>query len=438
MKQVSAGKYPLEKRIWKRTLATQRAEARLFTNDKHREKAASANGLCYARHSAFQLFLLFPVCPSSSPCKRLFQEPHAKKMSKKPWFHAVSARLSFLAVLVAPVYSAPAVASGESKALTSDHIPAGLEKSEWKSIRAAHDGWLHEFREVDGGWQARNPGQQWITTFDGRGFLATPAAASWTWGLELKSYGTKSSQWVVEAAAESLAAGQRLTYHWQSGLEEWFVNDERGLEHGYTVPGHPAGARKGEALVFTLATLGNLRPSVASDRQTVHFRDETGAPVLHYSGLKVWDADGKILPSRFEQSAGMEFLLVVEAAGARYPVTIDPIAQQAYVKASNPAAGDRFGCAVAVSGDTVVVGANAEDSSSPGVNGTPNESASNSGAAYVFVRSGSTWSQQAYLKASNPGVDDLFGTSVAVSGDTVVVGARGEDSSTPGVNKTPK
>ena len=73
----------------------------------------------------------------------------------------------------------------------------------------------------------------------------------------------------------------------------------------------------------------------------------------------------------------------------------------------------------------MVVGADHEDSSATGVNGDQNDnSAQNSGAAYVFVRSGTTWSQQAYLKASNTGDDDRFGYSVAVSGDTVVVGAE--------------
>jgi len=111
--------------------------------------------------------------------------------------------------------------------------------------------------------------------------------------------------------------------------------------------------------------------------------------------------------------------------------------QQAYLKASNTGAGDRFGTSVAVSGDTAVVGAYGEDSSTTGVNSTPNELASGSGAAYVFVRSGGVWSQQAYLKASNTGADDFFGVSVSVSGDTVVVGATGENSSTTGVNSTP-
>ncbi len=107
--------------------------------------------------------------------------------------------------------------------------------------------------------------------------------------------------------------------------------------------------------------------------------------------------------------------------------------QQAYLKASNSGF-NLFGTSVAVSGNTVVVGAYTEASSTRGVNSVPNEAAFGSGAAYVFVRSGGTWRQQAYLKASNTGTEDSFGFSVAVSGDTVVVGAYGESSSTTGLN----
>jgi hypothetical protein len=109
--------------------------------------------------------------------------------------------------------------------------------------------------------------------------------------------------------------------------------------------------------------------------------------------------------------------------------------QQAYLKASNAEADDQFGFSVAISGDTLVVGAWGEDSSATGVNGNQSDnSAGSSGAAYVFVRSGTTWTQQAYLKASNAAGDDGFGCSVAISGDTVVVGAANEDSSATGVN----
>jgi len=109
--------------------------------------------------------------------------------------------------------------------------------------------------------------------------------------------------------------------------------------------------------------------------------------------------------------------------------------QQAYLKASNTGAGDHFGERVAISGDTIVIGASLEDSNATGVNGNQtNNSATDSGAAYVFVREGTDWIQQAYLKASNTGAGDSFGWSVAVFGDTVVVGAHNEDSNATGVN----
>ena len=109
--------------------------------------------------------------------------------------------------------------------------------------------------------------------------------------------------------------------------------------------------------------------------------------------------------------------------------------QYTYFKASNPDSIDDFGLFMAMSGNTLVVGAPNEASASPGVNGNQNDdSLVQAGAAYVFVRVGGTWSQQAYLKASNPGYQDYFGVSVGISGDTIVVGARGEASASPGVN----
>src|SRR5207248_2080220 len=100
-----------------------------------------------------------------------------------------------------------------------------------------------------------------------------------------------------------------------------------------------------------------------------------------------------------------------------------------------PGSSDFFGGSVSISGDTVVVGALYEDSAATGINGNQSDnSATGSGAAYVFVRSGSTWTQQAYLKASNTGANDFFGVSVAISGNTIVAGAYGEDSAATGVN----
>jgi hypothetical protein len=108
--------------------------------------------------------------------------------------------------------------------------------------------------------------------------------------------------------------------------------------------------------------------------------------------------------------------------------------QQAYLKASNTDSGDNFGVTVALSGDTVIVGAGGEASNATGINGDQsNDSAPSAGAAYVFARNGATWAQQAYLKASNTDANDIF-ASVAFSGDTVVVGAPYEASNASGIN----
>ena len=111
--------------------------------------------------------------------------------------------------------------------------------------------------------------------------------------------------------------------------------------------------------------------------------------------------------------------------------------QQAYIKASNTGANDLFGTSVALHQNTLVVGAAEEDSSSTGVNSTPDDASNESGAAYVFTRSNGVWSQQAYLKAFNTDSFDYFGVSVAVSGETIVVGAWGEQTGAAGINPIP-
>ena len=90
--------------------------------------------------------------------------------------------------------------------------------------------------------------------------------------------------------------------------------------------------------------------------------------------------------------------------------------QQAKLLASDGALGDQFGAAVAVDGDIAVVGARRAD-----------DQGDSSGSAYVFVRSGGSWSQQGKLLASDGAAVDQFGNTVAVSGTTAVVGAQRDD-----------
>ena len=96
--------------------------------------------------------------------------------------------------------------------------------------------------------------------------------------------------------------------------------------------------------------------------------------------------------------------------------------------------GDDFGAALALQGDTLVVGAPNEDGGIGGINGdATDDSADNAGAAYIFDRVGTNWTATAYLKPLLPGEDDAFGTTVALSGSRIAVGAPEEDSAATGV-----
>ena len=126
-----------------------------------------------------------------------------------------------------------------------------------------------------------------------------------------------------------------------------------------------------------------------------------------------------------------------------------PVRQIAYLKGSNTEGSDHLGCggslpghtgnAVAISGDglTVAVGAPHESSAARGINGNQRDnSLYNAGAVYVFVMRNGAWTQQAYIKASNAGRNDMFGLTVALSrdGNTLVVAAPWESSAATGVN----
>lgn len=162
----------------------------------------------------------------------------------------------------------------------------------------------------------------------------------------------------------------------------------------------------------------------------------------YFSDVLSLSSDGNTLAvgARYEDSSatgvnGDESNDSESASGAVYLFRYDNSewSQEAYLKSSTAEAGDYFGNSVTLSSDasTLAIGAYSEDSSAMGINGDESDNdASASGAVYVFRFSDNGWTQQAYIKASNTGVDDNFGRSTALSsnGNVLVVGANGEAS----------
>ncbi len=189
----------------------------------------------------------------------------------------------------------------------------------------------------------------------------------------------------------------------------------------------PAGTKTGAPLRLQMRVAGDLLP--VRQGEGILFLEHTGAPAFTYDKLHAWDAVGRVLPAQLELAGGT-LSIVVDDSAATYPVTIDPILQQAYLKANNVGPNDQYGYSVAISGNTIAVGAPGEDSSATTVNGNGGDnSAADAGAVYVYTSSSNQWSLQAYIKAANAQAGDQFGYAVALAGDTLVVGAPGEDSS---------
>jgi hypothetical protein len=116
--------------------------------------------------------------------------------------------------------------------------------------------------------------------------------------------------------------------------------------------------------------------------------------------------------------------------------------QQAFLKASNTSPNDWFGSRVALSGDgnLAVVGAALEDGAAKGINGRQDQkTAAEAGALYVFRRTGTAWTQAAYVKGANTEAFDEFSSSIAMdrAGTTVVASARGEDGGGRGTSGNP-
>ncbi|MDZ7371534.1 MAG: T9SS type A sorting domain-containing protein, partial [candidate division KSB1 bacterium] len=211
---------------------------------------------------------------------------------------------------------------------------------------------------------------------------------------------------------EPTAKENRVEYTYNA-IMEWYNNGPEGIQQGFTLPRPPMRHQElQELLTVVLQINDGWSTDISEDGRAVTFR--CGGITLVCSGLMAVDAEGKILPAAFKRmDACNSFQIVVDDRSAAYPLIIDPFFQQAYLKASVPLQYANFGEVVDIDEDRVVIGTTREDDFT--------------GAVYVFRRQGAAWIQEAHLVANASQSFSLFGNSVGISGDFIVVGAPGAD-----------
>lgn len=277
--------------------------------------------------------------------------------------------------------------------------------------------------------------------------LTAEPAEIGTWHLDLALVGVSDGRGTIDLAQPRLvAAGNRIEYR-RGAVTEWYVNDEAGLEQGFTVYGPPGGSEVASApITIDLAFAGSLTPTLARDG-AIDLLEFTGRRVLRYMGLHVYDATGTRIPAHMEIPSAAQAAsgalpvaeqtlvrLVVDATGARYPIIVDPtisgLSPAADWSANSGPASARFGFSVATAGDInqdgysdVIVGAPWYD------NGVDNE-------GRVFVYLGSAWGlviTPTWTAESNQ-LNAFFGFSVGTAGDVnddgyddIIVGASDYD-----------
>ncbi|HEX5313566.1 MAG TPA: FG-GAP repeat protein [Gammaproteobacteria bacterium] len=207
-----------------------------------------------------------------------------------------------------------------------------------------------------------------------------------------------------------------------------------GFEQGFTIAKRPSGTGE-LTLALAMSPSNAESPFIRHSRAggnpvqtspSLPLRSERGKEIawgkLRYGQLVVTDANGKLLPATFRVAqdrdqarpyrAGERILIAVNDAQAVYPLTVDPLVWlDQKVTASDGADSDAFGWSVALSGATALVGAPFATGNSP------------HGAAYAFSESNGTWTQTAKLTASDGAAYDRFGQSVALDGSTALIGA---------------
>lgn len=330
------------------------------------------------------------------------------------------AALAALTIAVVTHLPLPALSGGPATHAT--HAPsAGLSRLQSLPLQAqsvisstiAADSSAFAARRTASGWGLRGGG----VSADFRAGEPTMTLGGGTLSLSLTG---------VPAATSVTAHGNRVTLA-RPGIREWYTAGPLGIEQGFTLAHRPAGA-SAHGLTLALAVGGSLRAQAAGS--DVNFLGSRGEIAARYGGLTAVDATGRHLSSALSVDGG-RVVISVNDSGARYPITIDPLLQQGSKLVPNNlktmGSGSQFGVSVALSadGNTALIGALQDNS--------------DKGSAWIFSRTGSTWSQGQEISdpadAVAPPNGTNFGNSVALSADgkTALIAGESDNGQTGAV-----
>jgi uncharacterized protein YegL len=329
--------------------------------------------------------------------------------------------LSSLAALAPPPPFSNAL---RSSALSAP--PAGVNGDWWSAVQEYlreseyHIRWQDQtyLPDLPAAYQAPNRAHNLRTYFTPTGIRVIPrisapqppdSAPAWEWRLSLTGYGP--AQAISPVALARLAVSDNRVEYRRGALIEWYVNDSRGLEQGFTLLTPPS-PDASAPLILELSLSGSLIPSLSANAQAIEFVTPGGVTVLHYDHLAAHDAAGRALPARMSLTP-RAVQLVIEARNAVYPLTIDPLAATPHWTAESNQTGAEFGFSAATAGDVngdgysdLIVGAPFYD------NGQTNE-----GGAFVYHGSAAGPNTAPNWRAESNQTNGILGQIVNTLGD---------------------
>ena len=301
----------------------------------------------------------------------------------------------------------PALPEGASEAWLAA-VQDDLKAQRW-GVRPVDDS---KPADINANYWAPNSTHNIDTWFTPEGIAVRPhnagdAEDSWTFAMSLAGVGSSNSVMQPDVPVQVID-GNRVEYQ-RGNITEWYINDGKGLEQGFTISAPPLDVT--DELVLAMNVEGNLNARILSDGLVA--LDNGDADVdLYMRNLVVIDANDQLLAANFTTVAN-QLAISVDVSDAAYPIVVDPIisAFAAFLEADHPYA--NFGESVASAGDVngdgygdVIVGAPEYS------NGLTDE-----GAVYVFYGSASGLSTAPDWQAESNSNGAQMGYSVASAGD---------------------